>query len=102
MFDISDLGNYDDQHRLPRHHSIDRTNDYMTQSQPPTSSSSSSHLYQQNYGISRSVTLPESQNNSRRTNSYSIPMRQMHNDHEMQHDGMKKKFYFKFCIFLYE
>ncbi len=96
---MSDFGNYDDQHRLPRQHSIDRANDYMSQQQqqpplPPQSASSSSMYYQQNYGLSRSVTLPEPQHNSRRSNSYNIQLRQMHNDDEMQHDGMRNLFLF--------
>jgi hypothetical protein len=57
----------------------------------PTSSSSSSHLYQQTYGLSRSVTLPESQHQSRRSNSYSMSVRQMNNDDDMQHDGKMKQ-----------
>ncbi len=91
FFFILDLGNYDDQHRLSRQHPTDRANDYMSQPPPPTtsSSSSSSHLYQPNYGLSRSVTLPESQHHSRRTNSYNMPARSMHNDHGIQQDGRK-------------
>ncbi len=70
---------------------MDRANDYISPPQPqPTSSSSL--LYQQNYGLSRSVTLPEAQHNTRRSNSYNMPLRQMHNDHEIQHDGMKNSF----------
>jgi hypothetical protein len=84
-----DIGNYDNQYRLPRQHSPDRSNDYMSPP-PPQPSSSSSHLYQQNYGLSRSVTLPESQHNSRRSNSYNMSVRQTKNDTDMQqHDGMK-------------
>ncbi|CAF5152309.1 unnamed protein product, partial [Rotaria socialis] len=50
---------------------MDGPNDYMSQPpQPVQSSSSSSHLYQQNYGPNRSVTLTDSQQNTRRSNSY--------------------------------
>jgi len=91
------MGNYDDQHRFQRQHSPDRTNDYTSQPPRPTTtslSSSSSHLYQQNYGLSRSITLPESQNNSRHSNSYNTSIRQMHNDNDLQHDGIKTNFVF--------
>ena len=101
FFDLSDFGKYDDQHRAPRQHSIDRGNGYMSPPlQPPTTSSSASHLYQQNYGLSRSVTLPESQHQSRRANSYNMPSRQIHNDNETQHDGRKKSFSLIFYSFL--
>jgi hypothetical protein len=90
------MGNYDDQHRFQRQHSPDRTNDYISQPPPP-----SSHSYQQTYGLSRSVTLPESQHNSRRSNNYNIPNRQTYNDNDMQHDGIKKHFIlFLSCILL--
>lgn len=81
-----DFGNYDDQSRLPRQNSIDRTNDYMSASSsgPPNSSS---NLYSQNYGLSRSVTLPESQHQSRRSHSYNIPTRSMGNESDMQQEG---------------
>jgi hypothetical protein len=68
-----------------------------------SSSSSSAHLYnQQNYGLTRSVTLPDSQHHSRRTNTYNTPNRPMHNDTE-QHDGIKKIlcFYFFNLLYLY-
>ena len=71
---------------------MDRANDYMSQQPPPSASSSAAYYQQQNYGLSRSVTLPEPQHNSRRTNSYNMPLRQMHNDGEIQHDGMANPF----------
>jgi hypothetical protein len=80
------MRNYDDQYRVQRQHSPDRTNDYTSQ---PVPTSSSSNLYQQNYGLSRSVTLSESQQHSRRSNNYNMPIRQMQNDPDMQQDGMK-------------
>ena len=79
------MRNYEDQHRSSRQHSPERTHDYI--SQPPTTSSSSSRLYQQNYTLSRSVTLPETSHQSRRSNSYNMPIRQ---DHDIQHDGKRK------------
>ncbi|CAF2112881.1 unnamed protein product [Rotaria magnacalcarata] len=78
---------YDNQNRLQRQHPMDGPNDYISQPPPPVqSSSSSSPLYQQNYGSSRNVTLPDSQQNTRRSNSYNMPQRQMHNESDIQND----------------
>lgn len=59
---------------------------------PPTGSASTSHLYQQNYGLSRSVSVvPESQHHSRRSNSYNMPIRQMSHDEDLQIDGSSRE-----------
>ncbi|CAF4064379.1 unnamed protein product [Rotaria sp. Silwood2] len=88
------MGNYDNQYRSQRQHPADGTNDYMTPSLP-SQSSSSSHLYQQNYGLSRSVTIPESQHQSRRSNSYTMSNRQMNDNeadiHEDRHHGRHRR-----------
>ncbi|CAF2979138.1 unnamed protein product [Rotaria sp. Silwood2] len=88
------MGNYDNQYRSQRQHPADGTNDYMTPSLP-SQSSSSSHLYQQNYGLSRSVTVPESQHQSRRSNSYTMSNRQMNDNeadiHEDRHHGRHRR-----------
>ncbi|CAF0813168.1 unnamed protein product [Rotaria sordida] len=85
-------GNYDNQHRLQRHqHPTDGTNDYMSPSLP---TQSSSHVYQQNYGLSRSAALPESHHHSRRSNSYTMSNRQMNNEndiHEDRHHGRHRQ-----------
>lgn len=86
-----DFANYDDQPRLPRQHSMDRANDYMS-APPPGPTNSSSNSYSQNYGLSRSVTLPESQHQSRRSHSYNIPTRPMGNENDMQQDGERNSF----------
>ncbi|CAF0828367.1 unnamed protein product [Rotaria sordida] len=85
-------GNYDNQHRLQRHqHPTDGTNDYNSPSLPPQSSS---NVYQQNYGLSRSAALPESHHHSRRSNSYTMSNRQMNNEndiHEDRHHGRHRQ-----------
>ena len=70
---------------------MDRANDYMS-APPPGSTNPSSNSYSQNYGLSRSVTLPESQHQSRRSHSYNIPTRPMGNENDMQQDGERNIF----------
>ena len=94
--------NYDPPPRMQRHHSSDGTLDYKTpqtsqssmsnQLPPagPSHSSSASHLYQQTYGMSRSVTIPEPQHQSRRSNSYNISNRHMNQDDEIYHENGKE------------
>lgn len=91
--------NYDAPPRMQRHHSADGLIDYKVQQGPPTvqnhqlpppgpsHSSSASHLYQQPYALSRSVTLPESQHQSRRSTSYSMSMRHSNHEDEVHRDG---------------
>ena len=75
--------------RLSRQPSPERSMDHLSH---PQSSSSSSRLYQQNYNLSRSITLPETQQQSRRSNSYSIPIRSNnHQENDYQQDGRTKK-----------
>ncbi len=95
LFLYLDIGNYDNQQRLQRQRSPDRANGYMS---PPLTSSSPT-LYQQNYALSRSVTLPEPEQNSRRSNSYNVPNRHTNNDDDMQHDGKTIPHYFNFTIY---
>jgi hypothetical protein len=95
LFLYLDIGNYDNQQRLQRQRSPDRANGYMS---PPLTSSSPT-LYQQNYALSRSVTLPEPEHNSRRSNSYNVPSRHTNNDDDMQHDGKTIPHYFNFTIY---
>ncbi|CAF0998589.1 unnamed protein product [Rotaria sp. Silwood1] len=86
------IGNYDNQHRLQRQHPIDGTNGYISPTLPPQSSSS--QVYQQNYGLSRTITIPETQHQSRRSNSYTMPNRQMNNEddiHEDRHHGRHRR-----------
>ena len=76
---------YDEQPaRLSRQHSPERSMDHLSH---PQTSSSSSRLYQQNFSLSRSVTLPETQHQSRRSNSYNVPVRASHHENDYQQDG---------------
>ncbi|CAF1399334.1 unnamed protein product [Adineta ricciae] len=77
-----DLGSYDHHHRLPKQRSPERSNDYA----PPSTALSSPALHQQNYNLSRSTTLPDSDHQSRRSNSYHVSNRHMNNDDDAQHD----------------
>lgn len=97
-----DMNNYEQHHpRGQRHNSTDGILDYMSPGQTPVTSQlppsgSSSHLYQQNYGLSRSVTLPESQHQSRRSNSYNMSIRHLNNEDDLQQDG--RTFLLFICI----
>ncbi|CAF1217632.1 unnamed protein product [Adineta steineri] len=82
-----DIGNYDNQHRSQRQRSPDRGTDYMSS----PLGTSSPNLYQQNYGLNRSVTIPESEHHSRRSNSYNVSSKHMNNDDDMQHDDRRHR-----------
>ena len=93
-----DVGNYGNHHRSQRQHSTDGTNDYL--SPAPLQTSSSSHYYkQQSIGLSRSITLPESQHHSRRSPSYNISHRQINNDNDIHPDGIKNYFIYYLMIY---